>query len=85
MDKSKRVLNLSHDDIETFQKKDFEGYAAIDVTEYCFGELIELNYELLKTVNSLGADFESRVNKNIGNVEVTCTDAAEEAEHHIVT
>lgn len=53
MDKSKRVLNLSHSDIESFEKKDFEGYAAIDITEYCFGELEEDPWDTLRSLRAL--------------------------------
>ena len=56
MDKSKRVLNLTHDDIETFEKKDFDGYAAIDVTEYCFGELEEDPWDTLRFLRALLKD-----------------------------
>lgn len=53
MDKSKRVLNLSHADIETFEKEDFKGYAAIDITEYCFGELEEDPWVTLRSLRAL--------------------------------
>ena len=53
MNKSKRVLNLSHEAIETFEKKDFEGYAAIDVTEYCFGELDADPWDTMRSLRAL--------------------------------
>lgn len=56
MDKSKRVLNLTHDDIETFEKKDFDGYSAIDITEYCFGELEEDPWDTMRFLRALLKD-----------------------------
>ncbi|MBO5701193.1 MAG: hypothetical protein J6S71_02015 [Clostridia bacterium] len=53
MNKSKTVLNLTHADIETLEKKDFEGYAAIDVTEYCFRELEEDPWDTLRFLRAL--------------------------------
>jgi len=61
MDKSKRVLNLSHTDIETFEEKDFKGYAAIDVTEYCFGELEDDPWDTLRSLRALLRDARLRL------------------------
>ena len=61
MDKSKRVLNLSHADIETFEEKDFKGYAAIDITEYCFGELEEDPWDTLRSLRALLRDARLRL------------------------
>ena len=61
MNKSKRVLNLTHDDIESFGKKDFEGYAAIDVTEYCFGELDSDPWDTLRFLCALLKDSKLRL------------------------
>ncbi len=61
MDKSKRVLNLTHQDIEIFEKKDFEGYAAIDVTEYCFGELEEDPWDTMRFLRALLRDSKLRL------------------------
>ena len=61
MDKSKRVLNLSHADIATFEEKDFKGYAAIDVTEYCFGELEEDPWDTLRSLRALLRDARLRL------------------------
>ncbi len=61
MDKSKKVLNLTHEYIETFEKKDFEGYASIDVTEYCFGELEEDPWDTLRSLRALLKDSKLRL------------------------
>ena len=61
MDKSKRVLNLTHADIETFEKDDFEGYTTIDVTEYCFGELEEDPWDTLRSLRALLKDSRLRL------------------------
>lgn len=61
MNKSKRVLNLTHDDIESFGKKDFEGYAAIDVTEYCFGELDADPWDTMRSLRALLKDSKLRL------------------------
>lgn len=61
MDKSKRVLSLSHADIETFEKDDFEGYASIDLTEYCFGELEEDPWDTLRSLRVLLKDSRLRL------------------------
>ncbi len=49
MDKSKRVLMLPHD----FDEKDIRGYRAIDVTEYCFGELDSDPWETMRILRRL--------------------------------
>ena len=61
MNKSKTVLNLTHNDIETLEKKDFDAYAAIDVTEYCFSELEEDPWETLRFLRALFGDLKLRL------------------------
>ena len=61
MKKSKKILNLTHKDIETLGEKDFEGYAAIDVTEYCFCELEEDPWETMRFLRALFGDMKLRL------------------------
>ena len=61
MKKSKNVLNLTHEAIETLQKKDFAGYYAIDVTEYCFGELEEDPWDTMRFLRALFGDMKLRL------------------------
>jgi pyruvate/oxaloacetate carboxyltransferase len=61
MKKSQTVLNLTHTDIETLEKKDFDGYAAIDVTEYCFRELDDDPWETLRFLRALFGEQKLRL------------------------
>ena len=61
MNKSKTVLTLTHEAIETLEKKDFAGYAAIDVTEYCFGELEVDPWDTLRFLRALFGDMKLRL------------------------
>ena len=61
MKKSQTVLNLTHNDIETLEKKDFDGYAAIDVTEYCFRELDDDPWETLRFLRALFGEQKLRL------------------------
>jgi len=53
MNKSKNVLALTREAIETLEKKDFAGYSAIDVTEYCFGVLDDDPWDTLRFLRAL--------------------------------
>ena len=61
MNKSQTVLKLTHTDIENLEKEDFEGYSAIDVTEYCFCELEEDPWDTLRSLRALFADKRLRL------------------------
>ena len=61
MNKSKTVLTLTHEAIETLEKKDFAGYYAIDVTEYCFGELEVDPWDTLRFLRALFGDMKLRL------------------------
>ncbi len=53
MDKSKRVLILSDSDIESLDEAGFAGYHAIDITDYCFGDLKSDPWESLRMLRRL--------------------------------
>ena len=61
MKKSKNVLHLTHESIETLEKKDFASYYAIDVTEYCFGELEEDPWDTMRFLRALFGDMKLRL------------------------